>query len=219
MLSIPYSPVKKDGVSACVDKGRSILVKLQAVQPALEGKALSLVETGDTRWTFKLQGGKGYSRRGVASGASTESGISRVGSRTVCAKERIGKDGEQMKTPEEMAERYLNQDKVVVAAINHDAEDLVKDAFLAGYQAAKDQLADADKVILQWISVKDRLPEEGQEVLVFGSLLNAPKLLGVRYKVLGDQDWKYTWQGDGYIFKQDYVTYWMPLPEPPKEKE
>ena len=40
-----------------------------------------------------------------------------------------------MKTPEEMAEEYLDQDKVACAAINRDAEDLVKDAFLAGYNA------------------------------------------------------------------------------------
>lgn len=42
-----------------------------------------------------------------------------------------------MKTPEEMAKEYLDQDKVVCAAINRDAEDLVKDAFIAGYKAAQ----------------------------------------------------------------------------------
>lgn len=40
-----------------------------------------------------------------------------------------------MKTPEHLAEEYLNQDTVVCAAIDRDAEDLVKDAFLAGYKA------------------------------------------------------------------------------------
>ena len=50
------------------------------------------------------------------------------------------------KTPEEMAEEYLDQDKVASAAINRDAEDLVKDAFLDGYKAAQDQVADVCKV-------------------------------------------------------------------------
>jgi hypothetical protein len=40
-----------------------------------------------------------------------------------------------MKTPEKMAEEYCNQDKVACDAINHAAEYLVKDAFLAGYKA------------------------------------------------------------------------------------
>lgn len=40
-----------------------------------------------------------------------------------------------MKTPEQMAEEYLDQDKVACDAINHAAEDLVRAAFLAGYDA------------------------------------------------------------------------------------
>lgn len=44
-----------------------------------------------------------------------------------------------MKTPEQMAKEYCDQDKVAFAAINRDAEDLVLDAFLAGYQAAKSE--------------------------------------------------------------------------------
>lgn len=44
-----------------------------------------------------------------------------------------------MKTPEQMAQEYSDQDKVACDAINHAAEHLIKDAFLAGYQAAKDE--------------------------------------------------------------------------------
>jgi hypothetical protein len=51
------------------------------------------------------------------------------------------------KTPEEMAEEYLDQDKVACDAINHAAEDLVKDAFLAGYKAAQDQFCEAVKIL------------------------------------------------------------------------
>lgn len=131
-----------------------------------------------------------------------------------------------MKTPEEMAEEYTRYwwpdfNDVKTCCQAHLA---TRQSFLAGYRAAQDQLADVSKMMNSpekpdgWISVNDRLPREGEEVLVFGCLLNAPKLLGVRHRVLGDQDWKYTWQGDGYIFNQDYVTHWMPLPKAPKEE-
>ena len=43
-----------------------------------------------------------------------------------------------MKTPEDMAEEYCE---------DHDECEFAYEAFLAGYQAAKDQLADAGKVI------------------------------------------------------------------------
>lgn len=52
-----------------------------------------------------------------------------------------------MKTPEELAMEYLDQDEIACSAIDHAAEHLVKKAFLDGYQAAKHQLADGSKVI------------------------------------------------------------------------
>lgn len=60
----------------------------------------------------------------------------------------------------------------------------------------------------KWISVKDGLPEEGQEVICFcaGGLTNV-----------------YTWTGEewedsyGYYEDDDIISHWMPSPEPPKE--
>ena len=51
-----------------------------------------------------------------------------------------------MKTPEEMAEEYVDQ-FIFGGEYRHIVKRGFKDAFLAGYQAAKDQLADADKVM------------------------------------------------------------------------
>lgn len=62
-----------------------------------------------------------------------------------------------MKTPEEMAEEYAE-------LMSFDVRGHQR-GFLAGYQAAKDQLADADKVMPEWISVKERLPEDWDCVL------------------------------------------------------
>lgn len=69
------------------------------------------------------------------------------------------------KTPEQLAKEYA--DYFMPGEDNKAYTSLIKEiAFLAGYQAAKDQLADADKVMNSpkkldsWISVKDRLPED-----------------------------------------------------------
>ena len=80
--------------------------------------------------------------------------------------------------------------------------------FLAGYKAAQ-----------QWISVKNRLPEEDVAVLAYGKVLNdSPDILGVRRRYNGDQEWKHTWESeDGFIYREDDITHWMPLPAAPKE--
>lgn len=58
----------------------------------------------------------------------------------------------------------------------------------------------------EWISVKDRLPEEYTAVLVYGSR-------GVWLAWLGsDNTW---WDSDLDNIGND-ITYWMPIPEPPK---
>lgn len=67
-----------------------------------------------------------------------------------------------------------------------------------------------------WISVKDRLPELGDVVLiagngyvhcgVYGSKYYANKWYEVNYDRYGDEEEIYY-----------NVTHWQPLPEPPKE--
>lgn len=87
------------------------------------------------------------------------------------------------------------------------------DSFLAGYQAALD--ANSPKKLDSWISVKERLPEQDVPVLVYGKVLNdIRRVLGVRRRYRGDQDWKYSWESeDEYIYTQDEVSHWMPLPK------
>ena len=66
-----------------------------------------------------------------------------------------------------------------------------------------------------WISVKDRLPENSNEVLTYGNgLIRVMCLLD---HGSGDGDYL-VWEDDyGYYEELDNVTHWMPLPEPPKE--
>ena len=145
-----------------------------------------------------------------------------------------------MKTPEQLAEEYAD----------HWEQDpeyrLSYDGYLAGYQAAKDQLADADKVIAEdscehildmekmvdvkssnnsngWISVKERLPELNYEVIVAVPFVfedeNGPtdeKGWVIRAAALVSNAEGAKWS----IHTEDrwvtYVTHWMPLPEAPK---
>jgi hypothetical protein len=103
------------------------------------------------------------------------------------------------KTPEELAEEYLDQDEIACSAIDHAAEHLVKKAFLDGYQAAKPQ----------WVSVKERLPESTPMVLAMCT--NGYEL--AYYGAYG-QGWTNT-LGTEHL----NVTHWHPLPKPPKEEK
>ncbi len=97
------------------------------------------------------------------------------------------------------------------------------DAFLDGYKAAKDQVADADKVMPQWISVKDRLPEipdnnYSNRVLLFradGFIVIARIEKCVRFvRPLEQALIVETDNGDPI----EEFTYWQPLPKPPEDK-
>jgi len=60
---------------------------------------------------------------------------------------------------------------------------------------------------MEWISVKDRLPEIGVEVLIY-----EPGCL-IQINFRDDDDY---WDCDGVVSR---ITHWMPLPKPPKENE
>lgn len=66
---------------------------------------------------------------------------------------------------------------------------------------------------MRWISVKDRLPEEGVEVLTFWEGLNCKYNLD--YIVLfSEAPNGYVWACTLYD-ECNKVTHWMPLPPPP----
>ena len=97
--------------------------------------------------------------------------------------------------------------------ISVDREELIKalkydrEQYELGF---KDGLREADK----WIKVEDKMPNEGENVLIY-----CPKFLEEIIKAF------YT-KGDFYAEKEDliikpapngYCTHWQPLPKPPKE--
>lgn len=63
----------------------------------------------------------------------------------------------------------------------------------------------------KWISVNDRLPDDGQVVLFHerGGVIYCAE-----YSVVVDG---HAWCIDHYDFEANDVTHWMPLPDPPEE--
>ena len=61
----------------------------------------------------------------------------------------------------------------------------------------------------EWISTKDRLPEDGEEVLIY---IGRQRVVAEKCKVFGFID-----SMDRAALRVDMITHWIPLPEPPKE--
>lgn len=57
-----------------------------------------------------------------------------------------------------------------------------------------------------WIPVTERLPERGQEVIVYSGGILSPTVFAYHF-----------WNKD--FTSWAHITHWMPLPEPPKEVE
>ena len=69
---------------------------------------------------------------------------------------------------------------------------------------------------LGWIAVTERLPEDGEDVLVrirYGHKF----VCAVAYRVSGNDCWTIS-VGDFFDFPNEQATHWMPLPEPPEVK-
>lgn len=113
-----------------------------------------------------------------------------------------------MKTPEELAEQWCAEHICHLQMTCH------AEAFLAGYAAAQPK----------WISVKDRLPEDGQIALTIcdnGKMFLLQKVSDEMFGV--PIYWNYCCGFDKELGPNESycydVTHWMPLPKPPKENE
>lgn len=71
------------------------------------------------------------------------------------------------------------------------------------------QLIDEQPTVSGWVSVKDRLPEEDADVLVWNEL-------GIEIAAYTTNPVK-RWYS--YTGQEVFAKYWMQLPEPPKEDD
>lgn len=96
--------------------------------------------------------------------------------------------------------------------------DVQKRAHLYGFLSKIEQpcweIDKFEQMTDKWISVKDALPEDNKEVLVFapGCYIIGQKLIGCYFK---DGD---SWTVYDFLESSldEVVTHWMPLPESPK---
>lgn len=71
-------------------------------------------------------------------------------------------------------------------------------------QKITDHLLSNGVTFQNWIPVTERLPEHGQEVIVYSGNILKPTVFAYQFWNPKYDSWK-------------HITHWMPLPEPPKE--
>ena len=114
--------------------------------------------------------------------------------------------------------RLIDADKLT-ETINKALETPCYNAYQDGYDAALNTLLDyiADMPTAptygQWVSVKDRLPEEQKEVLIYLPEYDSVEMAALfTIPSMNLREWE---QNEG-AYMLDEVSYWMPLPEPPE---
>jgi hypothetical protein len=92
----------------------------------------------------------------------------------------------------------------------------MKDLDIRIRNGGDDAIAAACELMPRWISVEDRLPNPGADVLIYyGTVGLDGEMLVAHCHV----DGKVEWADDvGLRIRSEGVTHWMPLPEPPEVK-
>jgi hypothetical protein len=73
--------------------------------------------------------------------------------------------------------------------------------------------------ISQWISVKDRLPNDGERVLIYVPKTQNKYYVATFYTLRDEIKFAMNIYGMSYCWYANDVTHWQPLPEPPKDGE
>lgn len=86
---------------------------------------------------------------------------------------------------------------------NYDGLDEVNEACRMGMEALERA---------RWIPCSERMPEENNRWVLCLCVSGAMEVLKFDYTM-----WNWDAQYPGRCYMENYVTHWMPLPEPPKE--
>ena len=108
---------------------------------------------------------------------------------------------------------------MLLGMVSFDSEELrlkYKKAFEKAKEMEKQQIVDNSKN--NWISVNDRLPDESGRYLGY---LTELKCLGNSYSTINvafntNHKDSTAWTEHGEVLQ--YITHWMPLPNPPKDR-
>ena len=97
-------------------------------------------------------------------------------------------------------DEYMDVMEKLVELLSPTSLDFEQAEYLADY------LVKNGVTVQEWISVKDRLPEDQEEVLVCTRSKNGVRNIDKGYMAI-----------DRFIHRgRAEVTHWMPLPQPPK---
>ena len=98
---------------------------------------------------------------------------------------------------------------------NRIAQQSYLDGLLAGYQASMNSPEKLDS----WISVKEQLPEEGQDCIFYVDFIDKwdKGSERINFQEIGVFNGKDRFDHRSHT-DLDRVTYWMPLPKPPEGK-
>lgn len=118
-------------------------------------------------------------------------------------------------------------DKSIIEMANDLAKEIIErreevlEAFIAKYGYQPDEMIICEQpskgkwwveIRHKWISVKDKLPENNQQVLVYGKGHYATCTF------MGEDYWqKYLFMNYDMRYNTLGVTHWMPLPAPPEK--
>lgn len=73
---------------------------------------------------------------------------------------------------------------------------------------------------MQWISVRDQLPELGEEVIVFTNTGRVTALSRfIRYEGASTYYWDNNYPGSGNMYLSESITHWMKLPDKPNKED
>ena len=96
----------------------------------------------------------------------------------------------------------------LIGSTEYGNKSLIGNTFQKGFiEKIADHLIANGVTVQQWISVKDRLPEEGQSVLTCKNGICDIQTYEKR---------RNGWLCKGWFWSMATVTHWMPLPQPPK---
>ena len=106
--------------------------------------------------------------------------------------------------------KYINLEELMKFPIrrNHYDKEHGNEDFICGIEtvleyAEKLPATENGVTVQEWISVKDRLPEQGEEAICIAA--DGDMMIG-----------KYTEWGWMFPCYFEELTHWMPIPEPPK---
>ena len=75
----------------------------------------------------------------------------------------------------------------------------------------------ADVQPVKWISVKERLPDEGETVLIYAPRTQNQYYVAMFYMLHDEIKFATNIYGMDYCWYSEDVTYWQPLPKPPQD--